>query len=560
MIYTSAPVRFNKALDGTSQYFHVRYSDDGKTFTSNGGKTLGKWMGTCVDNSESAPADFNAYDWRKIVGEDGKNGIDGVDGTDGKSSYFFVKFSANANGNPMTEAPDSNTKYMGVCSTTSPTAPTSYTAYKWTQCRGNDGEDGEPGTDGKTSYLHIKYSDDGGLTFTSNNGETVGKYLGLCADYTAADPLDVGRYKWSLIKGEDGAPGKPGEDGTSVKILGSYDSLAQLKAAHPTGNIGDGYLVNGDLHIWDGVEWENVGTIQGPAGADGVGIESTHCTYQASNSGTTVPTGAWLSSVPPVGAGQFLWTRTIIHYTDGSSSTSYSVGYTGSDGTPGEPGADGRTSYLHIKYSDDGQTFTANNGEDLGAWIGTLVDFVKEDSMNFNDYTWKKFTEDVDEELGNLDQNLESIRESVGKLVVDDEWIRGSVRSLEELVDIANGKILETNERVGTLELTDRDFNLKFEKITNDGVAKVSNTTGTFNEDGLEIDNTDSPTKTQVTPDGMTVYKKNANNEQSEVLTAKSDGVDATNLHAKTYLIIGGRSRFENYGSNRTGCFWIGGE
>ena len=57
---------------------------------------------------------------------------------------------------------------------------------------------------------------------------------------------------------------------------------------------------------------------------------------------------------------------------------------------PGEKGADGRTSYLHIKYSDDGVTFTANNGETPGAYIGTYVDFVQEDSMNFEDYTWNK--------------------------------------------------------------------------------------------------------------------------------------------------------------------------
>ena len=412
--------------------------------------------------------------------------------------------------------------------------------------------------DGKSQYLHIKYSDDGGLTFTPNNGETVGKYLGLCADYTEPDPLDVGRYKWSLIKGEDGAPGKPGEDGTSVKILGSYESLEQLKAAHPTGNLGDGYLVNGDLHVWDGIEWENVGTIQGPAGADGVGIESTHCTYQVSNSGTSVPTGAWLSSVPLVGAGQFLWTRTIIHYTDGSSSTSYSVGYTGNDGTPGAPGADGRTSYLHIKYSDDGQTFTANNGEDLGAWIGTLVDFAKEDSMNFNDYTWKKFTEDVDEELGNLNQNLESIRESVSKLVVNDDSIKASVSDLEKIVNSTTDEVLSTKEQITSVEMHSSQLEVKIEKISNDGVTKVSNTTGTFNEDGLEIDSTDSPTKTQISPRGMEVFKKNGTNEEA-VLTATDVGVDATNLHAKTYLIIGGRSRFENYGTARTGCFWIGG-
>lgn len=220
---------------------------------------------------------------------------------------------------------------------------------------------------------------------------------------------------------------------------------------------------------------------------------------------------------------------------------------------------DGKSQYLHIKYSDDGETFTANNGEELGAWIGTLVDYNEEDSLNFKDYTWKKFTEDVDEELGNLNQNIEYIRETVSKIVVEDELIKTSVSDLVKAVNSTTQEIISTKEKVSSVEQYSDSLKVKIETITNDGVTKISNTTGTFNEDGLEIDSTDSPTKTQVTPDGMVVYRKTSGSDQSEVLTATSDGVDATNLHAKTYLIVGGRSRFENYGTNRTGCFWIGG-
>jgi hypothetical protein len=50
----------------------------------------------------------------------------------------------------------------------------------------------------------------------------------------------------------------------------------------------------------------------------------------------------------------------------------------------------------------------------------------------------------------------------------------------------------------------------------------------------------------------MTVYR-----DDTPVLTANNVGVDAANLHATTYLIVGTYSRFEDYG-NRTGCFWIG--
>ena len=60
----------------------------------------------------------------------------------------------------------------------------------------------------------------------------------------------------------------------------------------------------------------------------------------------------------------------------------------------GEQGDAGESSYLHIKYSDDGITFTANNGETVGIYIGVLVDNIEEDSMNFSDYTWSRIRGD----------------------------------------------------------------------------------------------------------------------------------------------------------------------
>lgn len=72
-------------------------------------------------------------------------------------------------------------------------------------------------------------------------------------------------------KGDKGDTGEPGKDGTSVTILGSYSTEAELEAAHPTGTKGDGYMVNGDLYIWDVTNntWKNVGRIQGPKGDTG---------------------------------------------------------------------------------------------------------------------------------------------------------------------------------------------------------------------------------------------------------------------------------------------------
>lgn len=78
---------------------------------------------------------------------------------------------------------------------------------------GTNGTDGSNGEDGKTSYLHIKYSNDGGVTFTGNNGEDPGAWIGIYVDYNINDSDDPSDYKWTKIKGEPGITGDPGPAG-----------------------------------------------------------------------------------------------------------------------------------------------------------------------------------------------------------------------------------------------------------------------------------------------------------------------------------------------------------
>lgn len=96
---------------------------------------------------------------------------------------------------------------------------------------------------------------------------------------------------------DTGLNGSDGADGTSVNILGSYDTLAELQTAHPTGNAGDAYIVDGDLYVWtiDDAQWENVGNIQGPAGADGQNAKSIILNgdsqvFKVNKSGVMTPT------------------------------------------------------------------------------------------------------------------------------------------------------------------------------------------------------------------------------------------------------------------------------
>ena len=80
----------------------------------------------------------------------------------------------------------------------------------------------------------------------------------------------------------------------------------------------------------------------GIAGKDGVGLRSTAVTYAASTSGTTSPATGWQEQVPTVAPDNFLWTRTVWTYSDGTSETGYSVAKMGKDGAKGDDGIAGK--------------------------------------------------------------------------------------------------------------------------------------------------------------------------------------------------------------------------
>lgn len=71
--------------------------------------------------------------------------------------------------------------------------------------------------------------------------------------------------------GPQGPQGERGPQGKGLTILGTYASEEELHNAHPTGEVGDAYLVGGDLYVWTetSLSWENVGNIQGPQGEKG---------------------------------------------------------------------------------------------------------------------------------------------------------------------------------------------------------------------------------------------------------------------------------------------------
>lgn len=99
----------------------------------------------------------------------------------------------------------------------------------------------------------------------------------------------------------------------------------------------------------------------GATGAPGNGVQSTAVTYQVGTSATSAPNGTWSSSpVATTAAGQYLWTRTIITYTNKTTSTSYSVaahGAKGEKGATGAPGTAGKDAIALIITSSNGFIF-----------------------------------------------------------------------------------------------------------------------------------------------------------------------------------------------------------
>ncbi|MDO5346582.1 MAG: hypothetical protein Q4E91_12665, partial [Lachnospiraceae bacterium] len=152
-------------------------------------------MATAYGDTDTDTIDANQWCEPVVLAENGK------DGADGSSSYMHVRYSEYSDGSSMSSIPTDSTTYIGVCTTKSATAPTTAASYKWMKFRGNDGIPGTPGADGRTQYLHIKYSDDG-ETFTGNDGEDIGNYIGTLVDFNQSDSTVFSDYKWKQFSGD----------------------------------------------------------------------------------------------------------------------------------------------------------------------------------------------------------------------------------------------------------------------------------------------------------------------------------------------------------------------
>ena len=191
-----------------------------------------------------------------------------------------------------------------------------------------------------------------------------------------------------------------------------------------------------------------------------------------------------------------------------------------------------------------------------------VYSFLINDTINYNgvfsqntQWNYENNEEDkANKKITLLASEAETNKKEIAQLVIDTEGITTSIESNEKAIDDLTGDISDVKSEVST-KMTSDSVQIAINKALENGVNKVSTSTGfTFDDTGLTISKSDSEMSTLIDDDGMKVSKN-----EEEVLTADNTGVNAINLTARQYLIIGTNSRFEDYGDSRTGCFWLGG-
>lgn len=410
-VYTWVRIRGEQGIPGTSgkdgktSYFHVKYSDVEKPASySDMTETPSKYIGTYVDYELEDSKDPSKYTWSKFQGEDGADGVAGKNGENGEASYVHFAYATSEDGKANFSTTDPTDKtYIGQYVDFKKVDSEQPEKYRWSKFQGPKGPAGSDGEQGygivasvtRENFTEDQWNSTYGMTghlaswtgtSTLRNGCRIGDIfvvVGTAADtknahtaYYRSD-TDAGDLQGICIGHTiafRGSAGIDGTDGKGIESIKEHYAVSTSNTVTPTVWFDDVLVTNSvNKYLWsyetiiytDGTSVDSnkrvIGTYgdtgkDGATGADGKGIKSTVITYQASTSGTVIPTGTWQTSIPTVSAGQYLWTRTVITYTDDSKSTSYSVGRMGTNGTNGSAGRGIKSTAITYQAGSSGTT------------------------------------------------------------------------------------------------------------------------------------------------------------------------------------------------------------
>lgn len=177
---------------------------------------------------------------------------------------------------------------------------------------------------------------------------------------------------------------------SGITVTSNNDATSPTLTIAIATTVTTGGVVKIPVHIGDvtihkefsySIAFKGATGAQGDKGETGNGIKSSTVTYQKSSSGTTIPTGTWSTTIPSVGAGEYLWTKTTLTYTDNTTEDSYSVGMMGATGAKGDTGATGKgVKSTSITY----QKGTSGTTQPTGNWSDTIP------SVGASEYLWTK--------------------------------------------------------------------------------------------------------------------------------------------------------------------------
>lgn len=169
---------------------------------------------------------------------------------------------------------------------------------------------------------------------------------------------------------------------SGVTVTKDADTTSPTLTIAVSTSVTSGGIVKIPVHIGDVVinkDFSFALALKGNPGSNGtsVTITSTAVTYQVGSSGTTAPTGMWSADIPSTSAGQYLWTRTVVNYSDGKSTTSYAVSYKPPNGNNG-------TSVTVSSTSTTYQVGASGTDTPTGTWLTTIP------SVPAGKYLWTK--------------------------------------------------------------------------------------------------------------------------------------------------------------------------
>lgn len=178
--------------------------------------------------------------------------------------------------------------------------------------------------------------------------------------------------------------------------------------------------------------------------------------------------------------------------------------------------------------------------------ISSNINTKTEDKFGYN----KKLYRDLQNAYIEIDKQQGTITELVSKTKTLEDGL-GSLENQVKSITTDSYTRTEVNEIVSGIG------------VNGVVVTSVKTTAGTFDKNGLTIEQTDADTKTNINANGMIIYDATGGMEDS-LLDVNKDGVIAKNVKVNTYLNIGKHSRIEDYTSpdyiEGTGVFWIGSE